>query len=83
MAAPLLVQLKPKPDRNQDWVGPDGRPTEAFNSFVQQMNILATMLNGNGGIVLTNAANDAAAAAANVPVGAFYRNGSVVMIRVV
>lgn len=31
---------------------------------------------------LINAANDAAAATAGVPVNGFYRNGSVVMIRV-
>lgn len=31
---------------------------------------------------LTNALNDAAAAAAGVPVGGLYRNGSVVMVRV-
>lgn len=30
---------------------------------------------------LVNAANDAAAATAGVPVGAFYRNGSAIMIR--
>ena len=31
---------------------------------------------------LKNAANDAAAAAAGVPVGGHYRNGSIMMIRV-
>lgn len=35
------------------------------------------------GTGLTNAVDDAAAAAAGVAVGAFYRNGSVVMVRVV
>ena len=34
------------------------------------------------GNTLTNAANDAAAAAAGIPVGGLYRNGSAVMIRV-
>lgn len=34
------------------------------------------------GVLPTNAANDAAAAAAGVPVGGVYRNGSVLMIRV-
>ncbi len=33
--------------------------------------------------ILTNAVNDAAAAAAGVPVGGLYRNGSVVMQRIV
>jgi hypothetical protein len=35
-----------------------------------------------GGLTLTNAANDAAAATAGVAVGSLYRNGSVVMVRV-
>jgi hypothetical protein len=34
------------------------------------------------GAVLVNSANDAAAAAAGVPVGGLYRNGSIVMQRI-
>lgn len=37
----------------------------------------------NTGVGLVNAANDAAAAAAGVAIGFFYRNGSVLMVRVV
>lgn len=45
---------------------------------------LVTALNAAGRTpTLVNAANDAAAAAAGVEVGENYRNGSVVMIRVV
>jgi hypothetical protein len=33
--------------------------------------------------ILTNAANDAAAAAAGIPIGGMYRNGSIMMQRIV
>lgn len=78
-----IIVLRPKPTTGQPWIRPDGTPHEAFGSFVQTAEQLLKLLNGSGGIVLTNAANDAAAAAAGVPIGAFYRNGSVVQIRVV
>lgn len=82
MAFSVISPLKPKPDRGVPFVGPDGKPTEAFNTFLQTAEKLLKLLNGAGGMVLANAANDAAAATAGVPVGALYRNGSVVMIRV-
>lgn len=78
----MIAQLKPKPERNTPWVEANGHPTEAFATFVQTADRLLKLLNGVGGMTLTNAANDGAAAAAGVPIGAFYRNGSVVMIRV-
>lgn len=49
-----------------------GTDVQAYNSR------LATLASGS----LTNAADDTAAAAAGIAVGGFYRNGSVVMIRV-
>jgi hypothetical protein len=42
----------------------------------------ALVVKGNASLALVNAADDAAAATAGVPVNALYRNGSVVMIRV-
>lgn len=80
--AVLISPLRPKPDRGTPWVTPDGRPSEAFSTYLQTVDRLLHLLNGDGGIVLTNAANDGAAAAAGVAVGALYRNGSVMMIRV-
>lgn len=77
-----IAQLKPKPPASNPWVHPNGHPTEAFGTFVQTVETLLKLLNGSGGMLLTDAVNDAAAAAAGVPIGAFYRNGSVVMIRV-
>lgn len=53
-----------------------GRPTQSFRDYMRQL---------DRGIqpVLVNAANDAAAAAAGVPLNGTYRNGSVLMVRVV
>ena len=64
----------PRPDFS--WIDPKtGKPTQVFLEFMQKF------VGGNIG-QLTNAANDAAAAALGVPIGNIYRNGSVVMIRV-
>jgi hypothetical protein len=62
-----------------------GRPSQAFRQYMLTLDAtvkaLAANLNG-APAQLTNAANDAAAAAAGVAVGQLYRNGSVVQIRV-
>lgn len=78
-----ITGLRPKPDRGVPWILADGRPSEAFATFMQTAEVLLKMFNGTGGILLSDAVNDAAAAAAGVAVGALYRNGSVLMIRVV
>lgn len=78
-----ITSLRPKPPPTQRWVNNDGTPTEQFSTFIQAADALLRMLNGTGGIVLVDAVNDAAAAAAGVELGALYRNGSAVMIRVV
>lgn len=78
----MIAQLRPKPPASTPWVDENRRPTEAFGTFMQTVETLLKLLNGSGGMLLTDAVNDAAASAAGVPIGAFYRNGSVVMIRV-
>jgi hypothetical protein len=66
--------LKPLPDSNEPIVGKTP-PSQRYLEYLQQIDkILRTMS--------INAVNDAAAAAAGVPVGSLYRNGSVVQIRV-
>lgn len=69
-----------------DWRAPiveaDGTPTTAFQR------LWATLTGASGAAnrvtaPLGNHANDAAAAAAGVAVDSLYRNGSVVMVRVV
>lgn len=54
----------------------DGKASQLFRDYMTAFDRLFATLN-------VNAANDAAAAAAGVPIGAFYRNGSVVQMRVV
>ena len=54
----------------------DGRASQLFRDYLAKLDaVFAT--------IAINAANDAAAAAAGVPVGSFYRNGSVIQVRVV
>jgi hypothetical protein len=57
----------------------EGDPLYAaeLNAAIANMSALATKLAGS-----PSYANDAAAAAGNVGVGQFYRNGSAVMVRV-
>lgn len=81
--AQLITTLKPRPPAQQQWVNPNGTPTGQLSDFIQSVEALLKMLNGSGGIILTDAVNDAAASAAGVEIGALYRNGSVMMIRVV
>lgn len=78
----MAIKLNPLPPPSQPWMRDDRSPEEAFAAFVKTAETLLKMLNGTGGILLTDAVNDAAAAAGGVAVGALYRNGSVVMIRV-
>ena len=53
--------------------------TVKVGDLIKQISVSAPPVNTAG---LVNAANDAAAAAAGVPVGGLYRNGSVLMVRV-
>jgi hypothetical protein len=71
------------PPPSVPWVDTQGRPTQAFAQYITQTDALARLLAGGNIGTLANAANDAAASAAGVAVGALYRNGSVVQIRVI
>jgi len=75
-------QPLPKPD--QPWVQDRrGEPTQPFGQYMTQLDELARALADNHVGTLVNAANDAAAAHAGVAVGALYRSGSQLMVRVV
>ncbi len=63
-------------------VDAQGHPTQLFRDYLVKLDALVTAL-ATGMNGLANAANDAAAAAAGVGVGQVYRNGSVIMVRVV
>lgn len=87
MATIIFKASAPKPD--VQFVHTDaqavGKLQLIASQWVQAVQQFLTSFT-NGGYInigtLTNAANDGAAAAAGVPVGALYRNGSVVQIRV-
>lgn len=75
-----MSMLKPKPDPSQPWIeSGTGRPATPFADYMLTADMLLRLLNG---LSLTNAVDDAAAAAVGVPLGSLYRNGSVVMVRV-
>lgn len=61
----------------------DGKPTQMFRDYLSKLDALVTAMATGSDVALTNAANDAAAAAAGVQVGQQYRNGSQLMVRVV
>jgi hypothetical protein len=61
-----------------------GRPAQSFAQYMAKLDALVEALAaGNAPNNLVNAANDAAAAAAGVGINKFYRNGSVIHVRVV
>lgn len=80
-----LPAKDPLPQASFPIVDSAGRPTQnLFAKYLLKLDALVTALAaGNTPASLVNAANDAAAAAAGVKVGMQYRNGSVLMVRVV
>ena len=79
----MSLPQKNKFDPNFPIVDQSGRPTQLFRDYMARLDALVAALAGGTAPALVNAANDAAAAAAGVQVGNLYRNGSVVMVRVV
>jgi hypothetical protein len=78
-----IIFRQPPPRPDMPWVTPqDGRLTVPSAQYVQALDeaVRALASGQTGG--LPQAANDAAAKAAGVAVGALYRSGSQVMIRV-
>jgi hypothetical protein len=80
VAQTATTSLPPLPPPALAWFEPrTGKPTDPFRDWVVAMDrIMRAGLLGT----LVNAANDAAAAAAGVPLNGLYRNGSAVQIRV-
>jgi hypothetical protein len=73
--------LLPPPDISAPYV--DSKTGQATVSFYNWIRSLYDSMRGLSVTDLQNAANDGAAAAAGVKVGGLYRNGSVLMVRVV
>jgi len=61
---------------------PPDQPPQAWASWLRGMAESLNLLAARANNVPVDAANDAAAAAAGVPVGGLYKNGSVLMVRV-
>ena len=75
----MATILGPLPQPNFPWIDrATGQPTQAFAQYMVSLDAVVKALSGK----LTNATNDTTAAAAGIAVGSFYRNGSVVQIRV-
>lgn len=70
------------PPGSMPWANPGGTPAQAFAQYMSKLDALVRQLASANFSSLTNATDDAAAAAAGVSVGQLYRNGSQVMIRV-
>lgn len=60
-----------------------GRPSQLFRDYMAKLDALVAAMAAGNAPPLVNAVNDAAAAAAGVGLNQFYRNGSIVMVRVV
>lgn len=60
-----------------------GRPAQSHRDYLIKLDALVAALAAGNLPVLVNAVNDAAAQAAGVQVQQMYRNGSVLMVRVV
>ena len=76
----------PLPPANLPMTREGGAPSIAYAQYLLSLDAAARAFAGGllgAPVQLTNAANDAAAAAAGIAIGQLYRNGSVVQIRVV
>jgi hypothetical protein len=79
----MTLPVKNKFDPSFPIVDQSGRPTQLFRDYMAKLDALVSAIAAGNLGNLVNAANDAAAAAAGVSVGSAYRNGSVLMVRVV
>lgn len=81
MAQTATTALPPLPSPALKWFDAQtGQPAPAFRDWCLSID---RILRGGLFGTLVSAANDAAAAAAGVPLNGLYRNGSAVLIRVV
>ena len=88
-----MAKLNPLPPPATRWIDPPGTPAVAFREYFLTLDLIVRGLSQFFAAAifpststppgLVNAANDSAAAAAGVPHGGLYRNGNVVMIRIV
>jgi hypothetical protein len=79
----MTLPVKSRFDPQFALVDSQGRATQQFRDYLLKLDALVSALTTSASTSLTNAVNDAAAAAAGVPIGSLYRNGSVIQTRVV
>lgn len=77
-----MATLPPQPPLISAMVDPDRTPANVWQGYLLSLDLIVRGLAGNKIGPLTNAVNDAAAAAAGVQVGGLYRTGSQVNIRI-
>jgi hypothetical protein len=78
------AKIKPLPDPALPWSDTaTGRPTPPFAEYMQGVARALVLLNVGTVGPLVDAANDAAAAAAGVPINGLYANSGAVRIRLV
>lgn len=77
----MTLPTKSRFDPSFDIVDKSGKPSQFFKDYMRSLDALVAAMAAGNIPVLTNAANDAAAATAGVAVGQAYRNGSIVMQR--
>lgn len=80
----MTLSTKNKFDPQFDLVDDNRKPSQMHRDYMVKLDALvAQMAAGNLPTPLVNAVNDAGAAAGGVAIGALYRNGSQLMVRVV
>jgi hypothetical protein len=80
-AAPSATSLRPQPAPNQKALDQTGFAfAELWKLYLKDLDVTARTAQWGP---LVNAANDAAAATAGVPVNGLYRNGNAVQVRLV
>ena len=75
-----LPTKSPLPQPALTWFTSQGR--QDYAQYITKLDALISAMAGGNVGTLTNAANDAAAAAAGVAIGQLYRNGSILNVRV-
>lgn len=79
----MTLPAKTKFDPQFPIVGEGAKPSQTFRDYIAKLDALVAALALGQAPKLVNAANDAQAAAAGVPLNNLYRNGSILMVRVV
>ena len=78
-----MANLVPLPPLTAAWVDSNGSPTQVWRNYLLSVDKLLQGLAGAKVGPIPSAANDAAAAAAGVPIGGLYQTSGTVKVRLV